>query len=85
MVATLLCFIKSNLHYTRGSAQKRVTSGGFHQLSDWATQKPRSGGDTMCDLIDPRIQLKTARAEFNHYAKPVNICQQQIKISLWCT
>ena len=59
---------KSNLHYTRGIAPKRVTSGGAHLRGLTTGQQETSQrwhtlDDTVSDLTDPRIEHQTNRTD----------------------
>ena len=60
---------KSNLHYTRRNTPKRVTSGGDHLRSAWATQLRTNVATVVSrsrhsdDLADPAIEPHTFRTD----------------------
>ena len=70
-----VCF-KLELHYTRGSTPKRVTSGGVGlAFSNIAPKKRRSSGEplaTLSDLASSEIEppgIRTNSDVFNYYNK----------------
>ena len=71
--------IKSNVHYTRRIAPKRVTSGGTHlrglasgqHSAEKTSQRWRAVSDTVSDLTGLGIEPQTFRIDsnaFKHYA-----------------
>ena len=70
---------KSNLHYTRRVASKRVTSDGIHlhdlapgqRSSEETSQRWRAVEGSVFDLTELEMELKTYRTNydvFNHFA-----------------